>query len=175
MYPFERFTERAKRVLTGAQEEAQRSRHSYIGTEHLLLGLLTVEDGVAAQVLARLGVQVDSVRASIDAALGKNEMLIGQVIPTSRVKKVIELAFSQAQAMGDPFVDTEHLLLGVLIEGEGITAHLLRDLGASLDTVSTAITTLRSDHPPSTVPERPTAIEIADEAARIAHARGERV
>src|SRR5258708_15024634 len=108
MYPFERFTERAKRVLTGAQEEAQRSRHSYIGTEHLLLGLLAVEDGVAAQVLGQLGVEVDFVHASIDAALGKNELLIRQVIPTARVKRVIELAFSQAQAMGDASVDTEH-------------------------------------------------------------------
>jgi ATP-dependent Clp protease ATP-binding subunit ClpA len=107
MYPFERFTERAKKVLTLAQEEAERAHHSYIGTEHLLLGLMREGDGLAAQVLKSFGVE----------------------------KKVIEIAFETAREMGHGFVGTEHLLLGLLIEGEGIAAHVLNDLGVTLDKV----------------------------------------
>ncbi|HXZ99309.1 MAG TPA: Clp protease N-terminal domain-containing protein [Candidatus Binatia bacterium] len=136
MYPFERFTERAKKVLTLAQEEAERSHHSYIGTEHLLLGLLREGSGVAAKVLDNLGVDLGRVRSAIQSVLGKNErILIQQIIPTSRVKTVIEIAFEEARRMGKNYVGTEHLLLGLLIEGEGIAAHVLQDLGATLETV----------------------------------------
>jgi ATP-dependent Clp protease ATP-binding subunit ClpA len=136
MYPFERFTERAKKVLTLAQEEAERSRHSYIGTEHLLLGLLREGDGLAAQVLKKLGVEQAPVRQAIESVLGRDEkIIIRQIIPTSRVKKVIEIAFETARGMGQGFVGTEHLLLGLLIEGEGIAAHVLNDLGVTLDKV----------------------------------------
>ena len=132
MYPFERFTERAKKVLTLAQEEAERSHHSYIGTEHLLLGLLREGEGLAAKVLNNLGVEISKVRATIESVLGRNErIIIQQIIPTSRVKKVIEISFEEAQRMGHNYVGTEHLLLGVLIEGEGIAAHVLIDLGVT--------------------------------------------
>jgi ATP-dependent Clp protease ATP-binding subunit ClpC len=140
LYPFERFTERAKKVLTLAQEEAERSHHSYIGTEHLLLGLLREGEGLAAKVLNNLGVEINKVRSTIESVLGRNErIIIQQIIPTSRVKKVIEISFEEARRMGNNYVGTEHLLLGLLIEGEGIAAHVLEDLGASLDKVRTEI------------------------------------
>jgi ATP-dependent Clp protease ATP-binding subunit ClpA len=157
VYPFERFTERAKKVLTLAQEEAARSHHSYIGTEHLLLGLLREHDGLAAQVLASLGVDTDSVREVIRSVLGRNERtVIQQIIPTSRVKKVIEISFEEARRMGNDSVGTEHVLLGLMLEGDGIAAHVLQDLGVTLDKVRAEIERLglteseeRPDPPPS--------------------------
>lgn len=145
MYPFERFNEDAKRSLTLAQEEAERSRHSYIGTEHLLLGLLRVEKGTAHRVLTELGVDIHTVREVIKSVLGRSErILIQSIIPTSRVKKVIELSFEEARRMGDNEVDTAHMLLGLIIEGEGIAAHVLTDLGATLEKVRPAIEQARS-------------------------------
>jgi ATP-dependent Clp protease ATP-binding subunit ClpA len=133
VYPFERFTERAKKVLTLAQEEAERSHHSYIGTEHLLLGLLREGEGLAGKVLNNLGVDINRVRQTIEFVLGRNEAIIfQQIIPTSRVKKVIEISFQEATRMGHNYVGTEHLLLGLLLEGEGIAAHVLQDLGVTL-------------------------------------------
>jgi DNA-binding CsgD family transcriptional regulator len=146
MYPFERFTERAKRVLTLAQEEAERSHHSYIGTEHLLLGLLREGEGLAAKVLNNLGVEIGKVRQAIESVLGRNERtVIQQIIPTSRVKKVIEVSFDEALCMGHNYVGTEHILLGLLIEGEGIAAHVLQDLGAPLEKVRSEIERLLAD------------------------------
>ena len=140
MYPFERFTERAKKVLTFAQEEAERSHHSYIGTEHLLLGLMRETDGVAAQVLQSLGLDIETVRLRIQAVLGRHErIIIQQIIPTSRVKKVIEISFEEARRMGHNYVGTEHLLLGLLLEGEGVAAHVLIDLGVTVDKVRSQV------------------------------------
>jgi hypothetical protein len=136
LYPFERFTEKAKRVLQLTQAEAESSKHSYIGTEHLLVALLTVEDGLAARVLRELGLDLQQVRERIAGVLGRNEQVnLLQLIPTSRVKRVVEISFEQAREMGHNYVGTEHLLLGLLIEGEGIAAHVLQDLGAPLQKV----------------------------------------
>jgi Clp amino terminal domain, pathogenicity island component len=132
VYPFERFTERAKKVLTLAQNEAERSGHPYVGTEHLLLGLLRENEGLAGKVLNNLGVEIDQVRQAIETTLGRNpRILIQQLVPTSRVKKVIELSFEQARHMGHNYVGTEHILLGLIVEGEGIAAHVLMDLGVT--------------------------------------------
>ena len=140
VYPFERFTERAKKVLTLAQDEAERSHHSYIGTEHLLLGLLREQEGLAAHVLANLGVDIEGVRTVIESVLGRNErIIIQQIIPTSRVKKVIELSFEESRRMGHNYVGTEHLLLGLMMEGDGIAAHVLQALGATLEKVRAEI------------------------------------
>ena len=140
MYPFERFTEDGKRTLTLAQEEAERSHNSYIGTEHLLLGLLRVDRGTAYRVLTELGVEIGRVREVIKSVIGRNERIIVQsIIPTSRVKKVIELSFEEARRMGANEVDTGHILLGLIIEGEGIAAHVLVDLGATLEKVRPAV------------------------------------
>jgi ATP-dependent Clp protease ATP-binding subunit ClpA len=140
MYSFERFNEDAKRTLTYAQEEAERSHHSYIGTEHLLLGLLRVEKGTAYRVLSDLGIAIDPVRKVIESVLGRNERtIIQQIIPTSRVKTVIEISFEEARAMAHSEVDTGHMLIGLMIEGEGIAAHVLEDLGATHDLVVAAV------------------------------------
>ena len=134
MYPFERFTERAKKVLTLAQEEAERAHHSYIGTEHLLLGLLREEEGIARLALDAMAVDIEAVRKEIDAVLGREQrIIIQQIIPTSRVKKVIEIAFEEARRLGVGHVGTEHLLLGLLIEGEGVAAKVLDGLGVTLE------------------------------------------
>src|SRR5437762_12981772 len=101
MYPFERFTERAKKVLTLAQEEAERSHHSYIGTEHLLLGLLREGEGLAANVLNNLGVEIGKVRQTIESVLGRNERIINQQsIHPSRVKKVLDVSVEEARRAG---------------------------------------------------------------------------
>jgi ATP-dependent Clp protease ATP-binding subunit ClpC len=97
MYPFERFTERAKRVLTFAQEAAERAGHNYIGTEHLLLGLLRERDGLAARVLDSLGVEIETVRNTIQSVLGRQQpMIVQRIVPTSRLKKLIEISFEEA-------------------------------------------------------------------------------
>ena len=170
MYPFERFTERAKKVLTLAQEEAERSHHSYIGTEHLLLGLLREGEGLAAKVLNNLGVEIGKVRQTIESVLGRNErIIIQQIIPTSRVKKVIEISFEEARRMGHNYVGTEHLLLGLLIEGEGIAAHVLEDLGASLDKVRAEIERLLHDstqEESEPAPKKPSKTPLLDQFGR---------
>jgi ATP-dependent Clp protease ATP-binding subunit ClpC len=135
VYPFERFSEDAKRVLTDAQAEAERSQHSYIGTEHLLLALLRV-DSEARRVLLRLGVDAEAARASIEKVLGSAERpVVRQIIPTSRVKKVIELSFVAADREGAATVTPEHLLVALIEEGEGVAAHVLLDRGVSLEDV----------------------------------------
>ncbi len=170
MYPFERFTERAKKVLTLAQEEAERSHHSYIGTEHLLLGLLREGEGLAAKVLNNLGVEIGRVRQTIESVLGRNErIIIQQIIPTSRVKKVIEISFEEARRMGHNYVGTEHLLLGLLIEGEGIAAHVLEDLGATLDKVRAEIERLLHDsaqEEQEPAPKKPSKTPLLDQFGR---------
>ncbi|MHB1574947.1 MAG: Clp protease N-terminal domain-containing protein [Candidatus Dormibacteria bacterium] len=156
MYPFDRFTEGSKQVWRLAQEEAERAHHSYIGTEHLLLGLLREGDGLAAKVLGNLGVEIDKVRTTIESALGRNErIIVQQIIPTSRVKKVIEIAFAEAKRGNDAQVGTEHLLLGLLIEGEGMAAHVLEDLGVSLETVRGQIAILKGREPAAGSMEEP--------------------
>jgi hypothetical protein len=138
LYPFERFTDAAKKVLTAAQQEAERAHHSYIGTEHLLLGLLHVESE-AQRVLLELGMDMPMVRATIENVLGRNErIIIQQIIPTSRVKRVIELSFEAARTEGSSEVAPEHILVGLLEEGQGIAAHVLQDLGAPLEKVQAA-------------------------------------
>jgi len=135
MYPFERFTPESKRVLTLAQEEAEKSGHNYIGTEHLLIGLIRVE-GTSSRVLKGMGIQIDQVRDHIKNVLGGNErILIQQLIPTTRVKHVLELAFMQARGQQSEVVDTGHLLLGLVMEGESIGAKVLEDLGGTRDRV----------------------------------------
>jgi Clp amino terminal domain, pathogenicity island component len=158
MYPFERFSEDAKRTLTLAQEEAERSHLSYIGTEHLLLGLLRVEKGTAYRVLTDLGIDIGTVRNVIRSVVGRNErILVQSIIPTSRVKKVIELSFEEARRMGDNYVDTGHILLGLIIEGEGIAAHVLEDLGATFKKVRPAVEAALAQPPSEHVtPNSPT-------------------
>ncbi|MBI5211518.1 MAG: ATP-dependent Clp protease ATP-binding subunit [Elusimicrobia bacterium] len=132
-----RFTERAQRVILIAQEEAKRLNHDYVGTEHILLGLIALGEGVAAQVLANLGVDLRRVRAEIEKIVGTgdNVMLLGEIPFTPRAKKVLEYAVEEAQHMGHSYVGTEHLLLGLIREEEGVAARVLENLGLRLEVV----------------------------------------
>jgi ATP-dependent Clp protease ATP-binding subunit ClpA len=130
---FDKFTERARQVLSDAQEEAQRFNHNYIGTEHLLLGLLRMPDGIAARALNGLGVELDNARRAVEFIIGRGDREIrGEVGMTPRAKKVIELAMDEARQLNHHYVGTEHILLGLVREGEGIAAGVLTSLGVSL-------------------------------------------
>src|SRR5437764_4514665 len=145
-----RFTERAQRVILIAQEEAKRLNHDYVGTEHILLGLIALGEGVAAQVLANLGVDLRRVRAEIEKIVGTgdNVMLLGEIPFTPRAKKVLELAVEEAQNMGHNYVGTEHLLLGLIREEEGVAARVLENLGIRLDVVKEEVISLLGEGQP---------------------------
>jgi hypothetical protein len=131
---FDRFTERARRTLTLAHEEATRFGHTAIGTEHLLLGLVREGDGIAARVLNNLGVQLPKVRAAVEATIGQGEAQpAGEIGLTPRAKRVMELAVDEARRLNHHYIGTEHLLLGLVREGEGIGARVLEGLGVSLE------------------------------------------
>jgi ATP-dependent Clp protease ATP-binding subunit ClpA len=132
---FERFTEQARQVVVLAQEEARTMKHSHIGTEHLLLGLIR-SDGIAADALAQLGVELDAARAAIAAIVGPgDQMTEGQIPFTPRAKKVMELALREALSLGHDYVGSEHLLLGLIREDDGIAARILREGGAGRDRI----------------------------------------
>ncbi len=142
---FDKFTERARKVLTLAQEEAQRFNHNYIGTEHLLLGLVREGEGVAAKVLANMGVELSKVRSAVEFIIGRGDrMVMGEIGLTPRAKKVIELAVDEARRLNHHYIGTEHILLGLVREGEGIAAGVLESLGVSLDKVRAQVIHLLS-------------------------------
>ena len=133
---FDKFTERARKVLTLAQDEAQRFNHNYIGTEHLLLGLVREGEGVAARVLENMGVELSKVRTAVEFIIGRGDRpVVGEVGLTPRAKRVIELAIDEARRLDHNYIGTEHLLLGLVREGEGIAAGVLESLGVNLDKV----------------------------------------
>jgi ATP-dependent Clp protease ATP-binding subunit ClpC len=133
---FERFTERARQVVVLAQEEARALKHNYIGTEHLLLGLLREEEGVAARVLESLEISVEEVRAAVVRIVGSGEETpTGQIPFTPRAKKVLELALREALSLGHNYIGTEHILLGLIREDEGVAARILLDLDAEPDKI----------------------------------------
>src|ERR1700716_1796148 len=135
---FDKFTERARKVLQLAQEEAQRFNHNYIGTEHLLLGLVREGEGVAAKVLGNLGVELNKVRSAVEFIIGRGDRtVLGEIGLTPRAKKVIELAVDEARRLSHHYIGTEHLLLGMVREGEGIAAGVLESLGVNLEKVRT--------------------------------------
>jgi excisionase family DNA binding protein len=132
--PFDRFTKRARKVLSLSQEEAQRFNHNYIGTEHLLLGLAREGDGVAAKVLNNLGVELNRARSAVETIIGRGDrVVLGEIGLTPRAKKVIELGVDEALRLGHHYIGTEHLLLGLIREGEGIAAGVLESLGVNLE------------------------------------------
>ena len=133
---FERFTERARQVIVLAQEEARVLRHNYIGTEHLLLGLLREADGVAARVLGTLEVSLEEVRGEVQRIVGEGEHEAqGQIPFTPRAKKVLELALREALSLGHNYIGTEHILLGLVRESEGVAARILTELEVDADRV----------------------------------------
>lgn len=134
---FERFTERARKVMALANQEAQRLNHDYIGTEHILLGLVKEGAGVGANVLKNLGVELRKVRKQVDNFIkhGAEEVAMGKLPQTPRAKRVIEYAVEEARQLGHNYVGTEHLLLGLLRETDGIAAQVLQRLGLKLEDV----------------------------------------
>ncbi len=133
---FEKFTERARKAFELAHEEAARFNHNYIGTEHILLGLVKEGDGIAARVLANLGVQLPKVRSAVEFIIGRGDgLVVGDPGLTPRARKVIELAMDEARRLNNHYIGTEHLLLGLVREGEGIAAGVLVSLGVSLEKV----------------------------------------
>lgn len=143
---FDKFTERARKVLSLAQEEAQRFNHNYIGTEHLLLGLVREGEGVAAQVLSILSVELNKVRSAVEFIIGRGDRIVlGEIGLTPRAKKVIELAVDEARRLNHHYIGTEHLLLGLVREGEGIAAGVLESLGVNLEKVRTTTIQVLAD------------------------------
>jgi ATP-dependent Clp protease ATP-binding subunit ClpA len=133
---FERFTDQARQVVVLAQEEARAVKHNYIGTEHILLGLLREEEGIAAQVLASFEVTLAEVRAHVAQIIGEgDEVVTGQIPFTPRAKKVLELALREALTLSHNFIDTEHILLGLTREETGVAAQILRSLGADAESI----------------------------------------
>ena len=131
---FEKFSERARRVLTLAQEEAQHFNHSYIGTEHILLGLLREDEGVGAKVLANLGVSLSKARSAVEFIIGRGEKpSTSEIGLTPRAKRIIELAIDEARHLGHNYIGTEHLLLGLLREGGGVASDVLDSFGITLE------------------------------------------
>src|SRR5882672_9578047 len=137
MGPFDRFNERAKRVLALAQDEAIRFNHNYIGTEHILIGLIREEEGVAARALRTLGVELDKARTALGFIIGRGEAATSpsEITLSPRTKKVIELAIDEARRLGSRSVGTEHMLLGLAREGEGIASGILESLGVTMNKV----------------------------------------
>jgi DNA-binding NarL/FixJ family response regulator len=133
---FERFTDRARRAIVLTQEEARALGHNYIGTEHILLGLVHESGGVAAEALEWLNISVEAVRQEVERIIGRGEVFpTGEVPFTPRAKKVLELSMREALQLGHNYIGTEHILLGLIREGEGVAAQVLQDLGADLDRV----------------------------------------
>jgi len=138
---FNRFTERARKVIILAKEEARRFNHDYIGTEHILLGLIREGEGVAAAVLQKMGVSLENIRLEIEKLVqpGPTTQIIGDIPFTPRAKKALELAAEEARSLGHNYIGTEHLLLGLIREGEGVASQVLLNLGMDLSTVRSEV------------------------------------
>jgi ATP-dependent Clp protease ATP-binding subunit ClpC len=144
---FERFTDRARRVVVLAQEEARMLNHNYIGTEHILLGLIHEGEGVAAKALEALGISLEAVRSQVEEIIGQGQQAPSGHIPfTPRAKKVLELSLREALQLGHNYIGTEHILLGLIREGEGVAAQVLVKLGADLNRVRTQVISLLSGY-----------------------------
>jgi ATP-dependent Clp protease ATP-binding subunit ClpA len=149
---FERFTERARQVVVLAQDEARGFKHNYIGTEHLLLGLLREEEGLGARVLESLDVGLEDVRAQVARIVGTGEeVATGQIPFTPRAKKVLELALREAVSLGHNHIGTEHILLGIVRENEGVASRILLDYDADAEKIRNEVVRTLS----GTVPRRP--------------------
>jgi len=143
---FERFTDRARRVVVLAQEEARMLNHNYIGTEHILLGLIRESEGVAAKALESLGISLDVVRQQVEEIIGRGQQAPSGHIPfTKRAKKVLEMSLLESVQLGQNYIGTEHILLGLIREGDGVAAQVLVKLGADLNRVRQQVIRLVDD------------------------------
>src|SRR6478735_11429540 len=160
---FGRFTERAQKVLALAQEEALRLGHNNIGTEHILLGIVREGEGIAAKALSALGLSTEKIQKEVEALIGRGQELTQTIHYTPRAKKVIELSMDEARKLGHSYVGTEHILLGLIREGEGVAARVLNNLGISLNKARQQVLQLlgsnesvQSNHGPSANVSTPT-------------------
>jgi ATP-dependent Clp protease ATP-binding subunit ClpC len=171
---FERFTDRARRVVVFAQDEAKVLHHDYIGTEHILLGLIQEHEGVAAEVLDALGASLDEVRARVEAIVGEGgDARAGPLPFTARAKKVLELSLREARLLGHDFIGTEHILLGLIREGEGVAAQVLQDIGVDLSHARSEVIRVSSESHAAAgrgvpVEQKPSEVSRA-ESARVEH------
>lgn len=137
---FERYTEKSRQVVVLAQDEARAMKHNYIGTEHLLLGLLRIEEGLSSVVLNELGVELELVRAAVKNIVGEGDItMTGQIPFTPRSKKCLELALREALSLGHNYIGTEHMLLGLVRENEGVATRILLDFDVDAEKVRSAI------------------------------------
>jgi ATP-dependent Clp protease ATP-binding subunit ClpC len=167
---FERFTDRARNVVVLAQQEARLLKHNYIGTEHILLGLVRESDGLAAKALEALGIGLEAVREQVEEIIGRGQKSpSGHISFTPRGKKVLELSLREALQFGHNYIGTEHILLGIIREGEGVAAQVLVNLGGDLKTVRQQVIQLLKEKP--TTEELPQAAQAR--AARLAESVGE--
>jgi ATP-dependent Clp protease ATP-binding subunit ClpA len=163
---FERFTDRARQVLTLAQEEARLLNHSFIGTEHILLGLIREEGGVGAEALRSLGISLEAVRVKVEEAIGIGGTEVNGSPPfTPRAKKVLELSLREALQMNHSDIGTEHILLGLVREGEGVAATVLVRLGADLGRVRQQVLQVMSGRSGTSAFPAVQTIDVAGEAA----------
>ncbi|HET6662794.1 MAG TPA: Clp protease N-terminal domain-containing protein [Acidimicrobiales bacterium] len=176
---FERFSDRARRVIVLSQEEARLLNHNYIGTEHILLGLIAETEGVAARALVSLGVKLDTVRHEVEEIIGQGGSPPSGHIPfTPRAKEVLELSLREAMQLGHNYIGTEHILLGLVREGEGVACQVLVKLGASLPKVRARVVRLLDEGggeaTAAPVPRLSSELmAVLDEARRAAEATGE--
>jgi ATP-dependent Clp protease ATP-binding subunit ClpC len=162
---FERFTDQARRAVVLAQEEARLLNHNYVGTEHLLLGLIHDGDGVAAQALQALGISLDDVRADVEATIGRGAEPARDPVPfTPRTREVLELALRESRQLGDNSIGTEHLLLGLIREGDGVAVHILVGRGLDLNRLRQRVMDLPQGYAGAT---SATEDDSADFAARL--------
>jgi ATP-dependent Clp protease ATP-binding subunit ClpC len=167
---FERFTDRARRVMVLAQEEAGMLNHNHIGTEHLLLGLIHEGGGVAARALESLGISLEAVRQQVEEIIGRGQQATAGRIPfTPRAKKVLELSRREALAMGHNYVGTEHILLGLIREGDGVAAQVLVRMGADLNRVRQQVILILSAQQDKDEPKSGRAARRASKAGRRQH------
>jgi ATP-dependent Clp protease ATP-binding subunit ClpC len=146
---FERFTDRARRVVVLAQQEARMLNHNYIGTEHILLALSHEAEGVAAKALESMDISLEAARQQVAEIIGRGQAPVPGHIPfTPRAKKVLELAFREAMQLGHNYIGTEHILLGLIREGEGVGAEVLQRLGADLNRVRQTVIQILSGYVP---------------------------
>jgi ATP-dependent Clp protease ATP-binding subunit ClpC len=145
---FEKFTDRARRVVVWAQEEARTLKHDFIGPEHILLGLVREGQGVAAKALESLGISLGAVRERVEEAVppGQYERPAGHIPFTPRAKKVLELSLSESKVLGHSYIGTEHILLGLLRQGDSVAVQVLGALGADLDGVRERVIQLLADY-----------------------------
>jgi ATP-dependent Clp protease ATP-binding subunit ClpC len=145
---FERFTDRARNVVVLAQEEARLLKHNYIGTEHILLGLVREREGIAAQALQALGIGLEAVREQVQEIIGTGQHAPSGTIPfTPRAKKVLELSLREAMQLDDGYIGTEHILLGLIREGEGVAAQVLIKLDGNLNKVRQQVIRMKAGTP----------------------------